>query len=866
MAGGFLPVELAFLIPRTSAGNDVQEAIEKDDVSTASLSNNFLGILSSATAQRLIKEGRGAHESLCAALQQRAVEYIGSAKDDASMQHVFSTGVAALELFVQANWTGPQLSEETLAQVLPVAENDKDGKDVSRKSALQELSVNGEPAYVLTTAPELLCIARALLGVSVLNAQESSDEDGSESDPPALESADGAEPGVATANTFATPLSTQLDGTLASAALWRARTLFVHQALLANPAAALHDAIMQEMESVVVQLDGPFKVADIPARMLLEHGRYHTYYNEVYKALKCWQEAQKWLGLEIELSGAMGVRTKFQTKATSQLLLSVRHGHTPVEDAAPAFLPEKKHMNDDTRLEKIDFGRSDRFSEKLSLVEQATVLAMCTNVNNQNPKHGITTEEMKPYLDYVISSPCDWLVQTVALWTLARLEATDMRAMTRSVEQMQTLSNHFQDAEPPAAYRIQSLWVTAPPPRWLCDRELANLCFRLGLTRDALVVYEKWEMWDKMIECYQHLEMVGKAEALVRERLEVEPTPTLYNVLGDILRKEEYYEKAWELSKHRDARSQRSIGHMHLMEAERAVQMNQAKEEDLADKYRKAMCAFQKAVNLNRLLGGTWFSLGCAAQRIKEWEVVVHAFRQKVDIDQEDYESWSNLAQGYIKLGRKRKAYFALREACKNEYSNWKLWENLLWVSVDVGAFADVIRAIGRLLDIRKDFQDGEVLTILATVVTDDGVEDLEGYSCKRFLKQARELFERCQSTGNLNAASWTAISVFHSRLGEVDEANACLRKAFQAAKGVPEWEKSADTITPVVDALERLVAGYANGSKKELNTAKLLANTATSAINRAKEEGFHTDETDAELDRLAGLLETITVGLSTAE
>lgn len=130
-------------------------------------------------------------------------------------------------------------------------------------------------------------------------------------------------------------------------------------------------------------------------------------------------------------------------------------------------------------------------------------------------------------------------------------------------------------------------------------------------------------MWDKMIECYQHLEMVGKAETLVRERLEIEPTPTLYNVLGDILRKEEYYEKAWELSNHRDARSQRSIGHMYLMEAERAVQMNQAKEEDMEDTYRKSMHAFQRAVNLNRLLGGTWFSLGCAAQRIKEYVCVV---------------------------------------------------------------------------------------------------------------------------------------------------------------------------------------------------------------------------------------------------
>lgn len=508
MADTFLPIELAFLTAACSSSKNSSQTIDTDDeIGAACVCNDFTRVLLSSTSQSFIKPGKGDCDSLCMALQRRAEEYISSG-DVTRKQHVLSTGIAALEMFVQANWTGPPLSDEVLAQVLPqIAHNDDQAAEDSRKQALQELSVNGEPAYVLTAAPELLCIARAMLGISETSAEASTASvgDATASNADTSEDSDATDATKGQASSFVTPLSVQLDASLASTSLWRARTLFVHQALLANPAASLHDAIMQDMNTVVAQLEGAYKVEDLPARVLLEHGRYFTYYNEVYKALNCWQEAQKWLGLEIELSGAMGVRTRFQTKATSQLLLSVRHGHTPIGDAVPEYLPMKKDMNDDTRLEKIDFGRNDKFSEKLSLVEQATVLAMCTNVKNQNPKHGklskhcshsiacklstptwkgtaidtlyygcrypidaimyeleqqilavgITTEEMKPYLDYVISSPHDWLVQTVALWTLARLEATDMRAMTRSVEQMQTLSNHYQDPAPSAAYRMQ---------------------------------------------------------------------------------------------------------------------------------------------------------------------------------------------------------------------------------------------------------------------------------------------------------------------------------------------------------------------------------------------------------------------------
>ena len=42
-----------------------------------------------------------------------------------------------------------------------------------------------------------------------------------------------------------------------------------------------------------------------------------------------------------------------------------------------------------------------RDAERLSIAEQATVLALCANVKNQNPKHGLTTEEMHPCVGHL---------------------------------------------------------------------------------------------------------------------------------------------------------------------------------------------------------------------------------------------------------------------------------------------------------------------------------------------------------------------------------------------------------------------------------------------------------------------------------
>ena len=60
------------------------------------------------------------------------------------------------------------------------------------------------------------------------------------------------------------------------------------------------------------------------------------------------------------------------------------------------------------------------------------------------------------------------------------------------------------------------------------------------------------------------------------------------------------------------------------------------------------------------------------------------------------------------------------------DFDNWKVWDNLMVLSVDVGAFDEVIRSYNRILDIKQTHIDEDVLKILAGAVI-DGLEDSLG-------------------------------------------------------------------------------------------------------------------------------------------
>jgi tetratricopeptide (TPR) repeat protein len=93
-------------------------------------------------------------------------------------------------------------------------------------------------------------------------------------------------------------------------------------------------------------------------------------------------------------------------------------------------------------------------------------------------------------------------------------------------------------------------------------------------------------------------------------------------------------------------------------------------------------------------------------------------------------------------------AFRCLKEAIKVNYEAANIWENYLFVSVDVGEFGEAIRAMERIFTIRIEKQslkesavDEQVLEIIVTAVNQN-VQDANGQPCSVYAKKLYNLLE----------------------------------------------------------------------------------------------------------------------------
>jgi hypothetical protein len=146
-------------------------------------------------------------------------------------------------------------------------------------------------------------------------------------------------------------------------------------------------------------------------------------------------------------------------------------------------------------------------------------MAMCMNVKNQQPKHGLTTEEMFPYAAIVLDAPTNWAVANAAYTVRSTLDFEAMRSKHRTIEQLWTLCAGIQEADAagatsaPAAVRLQYLHCTSHPPLWVLMESLGDFQLSMGLTREALGSFSKFDNWDKMLVCYQLMEQDSKVRS-----------------------------------------------------------------------------------------------------------------------------------------------------------------------------------------------------------------------------------------------------------------------------------------------------------------------------------------------------------------
>uniref|UniRef100_A0A673BMC4 Tetratricopeptide repeat protein 27 n=1 Tax=Sphaeramia orbicularis TaxID=375764 RepID=A0A673BMC4_9TELE len=718
-------------------------------------------------------------------LERRVLLYLSEASEDAQTHRVLVVllvAVSCLHLFAQSNWTGPPVSIH-VPDLLPPGLLSTSGTTPCHAALVHSsLLLDGESVYSLVSNPLLLLLAKVIL----------------------------------------TKCSSKMDS-LQLLPWWTLRYVNLHQQILEARSPQLLSMAQSSMDKVVKRLSLLSEHTNLAVQLHLECVYTNLTYYEYQAAKEHMRTAQQLSGLTINMTGALGKRTRFQQKFLAQLILEVKRNRDQTaqtdSDASPA-------PTDQARLPK-----------DLSLVinEQTFNLLFCsTDFQKNNPVHKLTAEELLAFTSCLLCQPKFWAVEVTALCLRTKLERGRSRCVERAMMQTQAIADHFEDVNCPVTERLKLFYCVQAPTRWTVQKLLASLLTDLGCTSSALLVYEKLELWEDAVICYERLGQHGKAEEIIRRELEKKETPGLLCLLGDVLRDQQFYDRAWELSGRRSARAMRSKALLHLHNKQ----------------IQQCVDCFEESLKINGMQLGVWFSLGCAYFSLEGYEGAARAFQRCVALEPDNAEAWNNLSTAYIRLHKKDKAFRTLQEALKCNFEHWQIWENFIVVSIDIGEFAEAIKTYHRLMDLRENYKDVEILQILVRAVLEN-MTDRQGLEARTLSSQLKELLGRVSSRHSGDSEVWRQYALLYGngRSDNRDDNNKALQflsKAHRCEVQSRGWETEPALFKEVISRAVSMAQVSLSCSQDHPNPTEALQTLSSTRLSlrslATKAKQMHTD------------------------
>uniref|UniRef100_A0A668U0G8 Tetratricopeptide repeat protein 27 n=1 Tax=Oreochromis aureus TaxID=47969 RepID=A0A668U0G8_OREAU len=758
-------------------------------------------------------------------LERRILLYLTDGTNDNQTNRelaVLALAVSCLHMFAQSNWTGPPVSFDICDLLTPALLSSQE-PEMLVDAIHSSLLLDGESVYSQVANPFLLLLARVIV----------------------------------------TKCFPKMDS-LQLLPWWTLRYINLHQQILEARSPQLFNLAQISMDKVLKCLSVLSQHRNLAIQFHLECVYTSLTYYEYQPAKEHIEEARQLSRLNINMTGALGKRTRFQQNYLAQLILEVKRKQDQPgqinDEATPtptpqASLPKDYNLGDDTLLDKISLAEPDQYHlPDLTAEEQAVILGICTDFQKNNPVHKLTEEELLAFTSCVLSQPKFWPVQVSALCLRTKLEKGKSRCVERAMMQTQAIVDHFEDKSCPVTERLRVFYCCQAPPRWVVQKQLASLLMDLGCISSAVLIYERLELWEDAIICYERLGQHGKAEEIVRRELEKKETPSLYCLLGDILRDHQYYDCAWELSGQRSARAMRSKALLHLRHKE----------------FQQCVDCFEQSLKINSMQLGVWFSLGCAYFALEGYEGAAKAFQRCVGLEPDNAEAWNNLSTAYIRLQMKNKAFRTLQEALKCNYEHWQIWENFIVVSTDIGDFAEAIKAYHRLMDLRENYKDIQILQILVKAVVEN-LTDSQGEQAGALQSKLKELLGRVSSRHSSDAEIWRQYALLYgdghsSNPENNDKALQFLSKAHRCEVQGGGWEKEPALFKEVIKQAVHMGEVALSCSVKKSNPTEalqILSSTRLSLRSLAtKAKQMHTDvatgKIHAELQDGASALEQV--------
>lgn len=589
---------------------------------------------------------------------------------------------------------------------------------------------------------------------------------------------------------------------------------------------------------------------------------------------------------------------------------------------------------------------------QLKPLDHITLLTEATLKDSLSPMDKLNSEEILPYAVRVLSDkPTNWQIYTQALLVRSRIEAHRSRTQERSVLQLQAIVDQIvADTEQekamgggdglpqiqvtqffprakasesaPVQERLKYINQLNSPTRWEIETELAYAWSKAGSFLSALEIFKRLKLWPEVALCYHSVEQMEKARQIIRRQLyhstkgplmdqyEVDDdeiasetwegeirspppphAPRLWCILGDLEQQPECWELAWEISNHRYARAQRTLGEFYSR----------------AGEFVKAREAYLKATVVNRQNNDTWSRLGDIDLRLGNWDGAVIAFQQSIMLEDTDAKTYSNLGSallskysemmelqklqgappkkmdaddedyqhGPIDMTPKdilRQALIAYKKGASIAHDNWKIWDNVITIAgrMSPPSYPEILMAMKAVIRIRgpqvgEEAVDIDILRALVGEVTSmerpagTGVLELQRGSLARAVVEMVE--KDIVPLITARAGLWFLVEKLALYRRDYATALSSAEKAWRIATSGEEWLEDGEKWKVAADATDGLVSAYENYGPMEVDGVevekgwKIKARSAVRSImGKARNSWEGTKEWEVMQERLDDL------------
>ncbi len=366
-----------------------------------------------------------------------------------STDTLVAVGLAAFNAFLQNTVTGPVLAGIEQVEKVFAASYDPDqpsGQEAAlpslRRCCAKSLETDGVSIYPYVPILELFCLARWIL---VVHTAEAAADTGKDYYLPWLR---------LRIHVWHYKLLTQ--PSLGSGAVFNKTTQWTDVPSLQQSI----ESSLVEVEKELLGDSHSWKKQD-KVLFLVEKASICIMLGWDTKAREALRLATRLNQFVYALSGALGKRTKFQEKSTSQLVVLAKSAMKEGDGASgERAAPKALALNDDTLLESVEYSNHDAGGQRdfssglptalrdlqaneqpqLSPLDQIILLAEATLRDAFSPMDSLTLEEILPFAVRVISDrSTNWQIYTQALLVRSRIEVHRGRTVERSVLQMQAL-------------------------------------------------------------------------------------------------------------------------------------------------------------------------------------------------------------------------------------------------------------------------------------------------------------------------------------------------------------------------------------------------------------------------------------------